>query len=119
MLSKKNRVDRKAIEKIFKEGKITNSSHLILKFIVNPQNTIPKVSFIAPKTVSKKATIRNLLRRRGYAVLKKYINSLPLGFVGAFVFSKKATQVFGGRKNKNYNPIQNIESEIKIIIKKL
>jgi len=118
MLPKKNRADKKTIEKIFKEGRFVSSSNLTLKFIKGNKD-IKQISFITPKTASKKAVVRNLLRRRGYSVLKRYFKDIPSGFVGAIVFGKKSTSVFAGIKNKNYNPISNLENEIKNILNKI
>ncbi len=128
MLPKKNRLDRKLVEQIFKQGRFVNSANLSFKFILQPhpspllkgegvKNT--RISFITPKTASKKAVVRNLLRRRGYAVLKKYINQFPTSITGAFVFGKKSAEVFGGKKTKVYNPILNLDSEIKNILSKI
>ena len=119
MLPKKNRLDKKIVENIFKNGSFVNSSNLTLKFISNKNTTPPRFSFITPKTASKKAVVRNLLRRRGYTVLKKYFKNFHNGFVGAFVFGKESVEVFGGRKNKTYNPILNLENEIKNILSKI
>ncbi len=130
MLPKKNRLDRNMVEKIFKEGRFVNSANLSFKFILPPRlPTSPqpspcqgeggRISFITPKTASKKAVVRNLLRRRGYNVLKKHFSIFPAGFAGAFIFGKKSVVVFGGRKNKIYNPIQNLEAEVKNILSKI
>ena len=88
MLPKKNRADTKVVEKIFKEGRFLVSPNLTFKFIFGDKNSLPRISFIAPKSVAKLAVKRNLLRRYGYAVLAKYINQFPAGLVGAFVFKK-------------------------------
>ena len=69
MLPKKNRADRKAVEKIFKEGKFINSQNLTFKFLPN-SSTLPQISFIVPKNVAKLAVKRNYLRRLGYSALK-------------------------------------------------
>lgn len=119
MLPKKNRANKEAIDQIFKKGRFFNSNNLTFKFILEKNTKKPIISFIAPKTVAKKAVMRNLLRRRGYAILEKNIESFPVGIVGAFVFGKKSVEVFGKRKNINYNPISNLEDEIKIIINKI
>ncbi len=119
MLAKKNRADKKNIEKIWKEGRFLGSFNISLKFILIPGTTHPRVSFIVPKTVSKKATERNFLRRRGYAVIQKKLNLLPKELVGAFVFGKNSIRVFGGRKNKENNPILNLNKEIGTIINRL
>lgn len=118
MLPKKNRVDRKTVEKIFKEGRYVNSNNLTLKFIQN-KSAYRQISFVVPKTVSKKAVMRNLLRRRGYAVIKAYMDKFPASFEGVFLFGKKSASLFGGTKNKTRNPIKELENEIKIVISKL
>ncbi len=118
MLSKKNRVNKKLIDIIFKEGKFINSPNLTLKFIKEGFLS-PKIAFITPKTTSKKAIDRNLLRRRGYFIIKKYLKCFPTGFDGAFVFGKKSMEIFGGKKNKIKNPVKSLENEIKIILYKL
>jgi len=111
MLPKKNRADKKAIEKIFKEGRFINSSNLTLKFLNNVHTGYghARVSFIVPKTVEKKATRRNSLRRKGYLILKKYWNKIPNDFVGVFIFNKI----------KEGNLLKNIEEDIKAILNKI
>lgn len=118
MLSKINRSDRKDIKQIFEFGRFVNSQNLTLKFILEKTKN-KKVSFIVPKTVSKKAIIRNLLRRRGYAILRKYFSRIPVGFKGVFLFGKKSVNAFGGRKTKTFNPILNLENEIKNLLHKI
>lgn len=107
MLPKKNRAGTKAVEKIFKQGKFLNSPSLTFKFILTPDSGTPRISFIVSKTVSKKAVSRNFLRRRGYNVLKKYINKFPVGILGVFIFKK------------SINSILEIEDEVKTILKKI
>jgi len=87
MLPKKNRLDKKTIEKIFKEGKFISSSSLTLKFLM-PQEKKRQMSFIVPKNVAKLAVKRNLLRRKGYVALEKYFKNFPIGFLGVFIFKK-------------------------------
>jgi ribonuclease P protein component len=107
MLPKKNRADKKAIEKIFKEGRFINSADLSFKFIKTYESNLPCISFIAPKNIAKLAVKRNLLRRRGYSVLGKYIKDFPSGIVGVFVFKKFQ------------DSIVIIENEIKNILSKI
>jgi|SRR3989344_2205506 len=104
MLPKENRADKKAIEKIFKEGKFINSPNLTFKFILS-RNNAKRISFIVPKTVAKLATKRNLLRRRGYSALEKHINHFPAGLTGAFIFKKPE------------NDVSILENEIKTVFR--
>jgi len=123
MLSKNNRINKKLTERVFKEGKFINSPNLTLKFLIfkktEKENTLPRISFIVPKTVSKKAVDRNLLRRRGYFIFKKHLKRPPFGFVGTFIFNKKSMTLFGCRKNKTRNPIKELENEIENILNKI
>ncbi|MDO8659395.1 MAG: ribonuclease P protein component [Candidatus Parcubacteria bacterium] len=90
MLPKKTRVNTREIDRIFKDGKFITSPSLTFKFILNytSTSTPSRISFIAPKSIAKLAVKRNLLRRRGYRALAKYIDQFPLGLIGAFVFKK-------------------------------
>ncbi len=106
MFPKKNRADKKTIEKIFKEGKFVNSPNLTLKFIKTFNNK-KQISFITPKTLSKKSVVRNSLRRRGYIILKKYFNTFPAGFFGVFIFRKRQDNILI------------LENEIKSILNKI
>lgn len=113
MLPKNTRLNKNDIEILFKKSFFANSDNLTLKFLNNQAN-LTKIAFITPKNVSKLAVKRNLLKRRGYNIIKKYINLLPEGFVGAFVFGKKSLGVFGVK-----NGVQELENEIKTILKKI
>jgi ribonuclease P protein component len=107
MLKKKNRADKNAVGKIFKEGKFLNSLNLTFKYILTKDSLIPRISFIVPKSVAKLAVKRNLLRRHGYTVLQKYTDQFPAGILGVFVFKKYQDDV------------SIIENEIKNILSKI
>lgn len=106
MLPKKNRVSTKEVDKIFKEGKFLISPSLTFKYFKNTDKIV-KISFIAPKNIAKLAVKRNLLRRRGYTALLKYIDQFPAGFVGVFIFKKYQDDV------------SILENEIKNILTKI
>jgi ribonuclease P protein component len=123
MLPKNNRADKKAVEKIFKKGAFVNSNSLSLKYILENNTTSPRISFIVPKAVEKRAVKRNSLRRRGYIILKKYFSKIPNRFLGVFIFNKikparnaSSTADAGGEK-EFLSEI--IEKDIKIILTKL
>jgi len=119
MLLKKNRVDKKLFELILQKGKFINSPNLSFKFFNQKGTLLPRISFVVPKIITKSAVKRNLLRRRGYIVLAKYIESLPQSLVGVFFFNKNSLELFGGRKSKQYNGEENLENEIKFILNKI
>jgi ribonuclease P protein component len=87
MLPKIHRADTKTVEQIFKEGKFLNFPSFTFKFILT--NTAErKISVLVPKSLAKLAVKRNFLRRRGYNILKKYINLFPAGLTGVLIFKK-------------------------------
>ena len=112
MLPKKNRADKKTVDKIFKKGVFVGSTNLILKYINENNQNEPQISFIAPKGVAKRAVDRNSLKRRGYLILQKYIQYFPLGFSGAFVFGKNSLILY----NLLYF-IQNIVESLQKVMK--
>ncbi len=107
MLAKKNRADKKAIEKVYKNGRFLNSLHLSFKFNKDPSSTLARISFTVPKTVSKLAVKRNYLRRQGYNALEKFLPIIPKQVVGIFVFKKYPKE------------ISEIENEVKEILNKI
>lgn len=115
MLLKKNRADKKAVEKIFKDGKTINSPELTFRFLFTGGKE-KRISVVVPKGIVKKAVDRNRLRRVAYSVLQKNINKLPTGLLGVFVFKKY--QAFPGSLPPREN-ILIIENEIKNIFNKL
>ena len=107
MLSKKNRVDKKGVDLVFKKGGLINSPTFSFKFILDSSYFSPRISFIVSKKISKLAVRRNFLRRKGYLALEKHINKFPSGFLGVFVFKKAEENVL------------KIENEIKEILNKI
>ncbi len=119
MSLKVGRIGKKDIEQLFKKGRYITTPHLTLKFLNNLNfNEKSKISFITPKTVSKKAVERNILRRRGYAILKNNLIKIPDNFIGVIIFGKKSCPLFGGRKTKKNNPFVNLSEEIKNLFEK-
>ena len=119
MLKKGNRLDRSSIGKVFKEGCFISGKSLNFKFIISEDRFTRAVSFIVPKSISKRSRDRNLLRRRGYAILKESLADLPKGIKGAFIFGPASLKLYGGYKSKTKSPIDNLRHAIKEIIYKI
>ncbi|HPS21478.1 MAG TPA: ribonuclease P protein component [Candidatus Paceibacterota bacterium] len=115
MFAKKNRASKKDIDEIFKDGSFINSANLTFKFLIKKENSFKKVSFIVPKSVSKKAIIRNKLRRLGYLVLEKHTDLLPNGTLAVFVFKNSA----GFLDKTKKEAFLNLEKEILFILSKI
>lgn len=88
MLAKKNRINKKEINQIFKKSSFLYNQNFTLRFQTITKNTNTKVSFIVPKNIAKQAVKRNYLRRLGYRALKQNTNQLSPGFLGVFVFKR-------------------------------
>jgi len=106
MLPKKNRVDKKNIDLLFEKGTFIASPLFTFKYLIQKSPQV-RISFIAPKKIAKLAVKRNFLRRKGYLILKKYIEQFPLGTLGVFIFKKPEEDIL------------KIENEIKKILSKI
>jgi len=75
MLSKKYRIPKSLIALTIKRGFSVYTTNLTLKYL--PYKTeIPLFAFIIPKKVSKRAVVRNKLKRRVKAVIKNILNNI-------------------------------------------
>src|SRR3989344_3637146 len=84
MLLKKNRLEKKAVDEIFKHGRVLNTGSLTFKYISG--SSLRRISFIAPKGLAKTAARRNSLRRQGYLALERHWERVPQGIAGVFIF---------------------------------
>lgn len=66
----------------------------------------PQYAFVAPKSIAKKAIIRNGLRRKGYGALRLQV--LP-GCAGVFIYKKEGLKA--GTKD--------IQKDLEFILKKI
>lgn len=79
MLSKNNRVRKKKdIERIFKKGKSFRKDFLVLKTVKNDLNAI-RFAFIVSQKISKKANVRNKIKRKLREVVRLKMKLLKPG----------------------------------------
>lgn len=64
-------------------GKAVRGRSISLKYLIDTR-TDYQVAVIVSKKVSKKAVVRNLLRRRTYAAIREHSALIPDGFKGVF-----------------------------------
>ena len=80
MLSKENRLKKKKdFEKLFKDGASFQEKFLALKINKNNLNN-NRFGFIVSKKVSKKAVVRNKIKRQFREIVRKGINNYQKGF---------------------------------------
>lgn len=93
MLSRKFKIERKIFPKDLKAGRVFYSPHLSL-FVFKHQTDKPsKFSFVASSKVSKKATERNLLKRRSYDIVGALLAFLRPSHLCIFYFKKGADKI--------------------------
>ncbi len=89
MLSQKKRVQRPLFPRVVKAGKTYSSPYLSIRVLFAPEVATPsKHSFVVSKKVAKSAPKRNLLKKRGYSVIKNLGNKIPEGFVLIYYVKK-------------------------------
>ena len=85
MLPKVNRLTKKKdFERVFKEGKGFKEDFLILKFIKNDLK-ISRFGFVVSKNFSKKATLRNKIKRRLRELVKTKLTKIKKGIDGVMI----------------------------------
>lgn len=93
MLPRKRKVGIELFPFVLKKGKTVSSEHFSFKFapILGIQES--KFSFVVSGKVSKKATERNLLKRRGYVMVKKIPTLKKIPIAGVFFAKQGATKL--------------------------
>lgn len=108
MLPKKNRMNKKTFDSVFKDGFVVHSPIFMFKY-KNSSDNLGHFAFVAPKTVAKNAVKRIFLRRKGYNSLKN--KDLP-AISGIFIY-KKGVDIAVETKDVSQN-IDIILSKIRI-----
>ena len=108
MLKKKQRVSKELFKEVFKKSKTLSSNHLSFRFYRETAVFRSKFSFIVSKNISKKATIRNLLKRRGYSIIKQNLKKIKNSYIGFFSF-KKGAEIL---------PFGQIKAEVEALLRK-
>lgn len=105
MLPKKRKVGTELFPTILKRGKTVSSKYFSFKFAPVSGATESRFSFVVSGKVSKKATERNLLRRRGYVVLKKNNALKKIPVAGVFFARSGATKLSYGALEQEVNDL--------------
>jgi len=91
MLPKKHRLAKSAeVKKTTAKGRSFFNPYFVVKFLKGAEH--PKATVIVSTKVSKKAVVRNALKRTVRSVLKDYIEKLPAGSY-AFIVKSSAAKI--------------------------
>lgn len=85
MLPRKNRLNKKEVENVFKKGKKFVGKFLILKIEKKEKRAYSSFSAIVPIKVSKKSTDRNKIKRKIRESLREKLPQIKPGFQGIFI----------------------------------
>ena len=104
VLSKKNKLKKKDLNKILRKGKRFNGEILLLIIFKNDlKNT--RVGLIISKKVSKKAVVRNKIKRRIYSLIRNKLSKIKTGFDVLIITRPEI-------KEKNFFEINKILSKV-------
>ncbi|MFA6094558.1 MAG: ribonuclease P protein component [Candidatus Paceibacterota bacterium] len=87
MLPKKERIKREEMESILAKGALKHSRLFSVR-VMKKDVLLSKYSFVVSKKVAKLAVERNLLRRRGYSIIKELQSRIVPGFNIVFFYKK-------------------------------
>jgi len=106
MLDKKNCLKKKKdFQKVIKQGKKIEKDFLVLKFSENIIKNVSRIGFVVSQKISKKAHLRNKIKRRLREIIKDNLDNLKPGYDLIF-FTKKAI------KEKDFLEIEKIVKQI-------
>jgi ribonuclease P protein component len=89
MLPKTNRLkSKKDFDRVFKEGKGFKEGPLFLKIAKNNLGNV-RFGFVVSKKVSKKATLRNKLKRQMRELIRLRLGRIKKGIDGVLIISSK------------------------------
>lgn len=86
MLPKNQRITKELVEKTIRQGKSFQTEYLTLKTLFTQESN--SFGFVVSKKVSKKAVERNLLKRRGRYIIRKYLANFKKGILAVFIFKQ-------------------------------
>jgi ribonuclease P protein component len=108
MLFKENRLKKdKDFKRVFKEGKGAKEGFLFFKWAPNKLK-ISRFGFVVSQKVSKKAVLRNKIKRRLREIIRARTPRIKKGIDGIFIASQ-------GLIEKNYKELERL---VDIIFKK-
>lgn len=86
---------------LYNRGKTVRSRFIGLKFVANPRRQDCRLAVVVTKKISKKAPLRNLMRRRLYEVMRlQWPMILPGHDIILTVFDAEISQLTPGQLNK-------------------
>lgn len=89
-----SKINREIFDNLLKKGKNTHSPLLSLRYMpILDNQPLSSFSFVISGKIAKKATERNLFKRRGRHIIRKLKNKINNGFVGAFFAKSGSTKV--------------------------
>lgn len=105
MLPKANRLKKKKdFEKVFKEGKRFKEDFLFLKIRKNNLK-VSRFGFVVSQKISKKATIRNKIKRRLRELVRLKLPKIKTGIDGALIVKE-------GLENKDFWEIEELMDKL-------
>ncbi len=84
MLSRRKKVSSRLFGEVIKRGRSLHAPHIYLKVAPLSKDGMTKFSVTIPKKIEKRATKRNLVKRRIYSVVREYIKRVPENYAGVF-----------------------------------
>lgn len=92
MLKKKHRLSKnKDIRRVFKEGRSFRHHFMSVKYTKN-NLAVSRFAFIVSNKISKKATIRNKIKRRLRASISLYLKHITFGYDIAVIMYPEAVK---------------------------
>ncbi len=74
-------------------GTIQQSPFFGLSYFIDKNSSVNRIGFIISKKISKKAVVRNKIRRQISEIIYKEFENLPRGFTGIFLIRQNILDI--------------------------
>lgn len=113
MLAGDNRLRRSEdFKRAMREGKRAVSANLVMHQVLMTNSTPPRVGFIVPKRFVKKASARNLIKRRLRHLVREMLPDFPAGSLSVFSLRNDAQQLsFGQLRDQVMRLLEKMEKK--------
>ena len=109
MLAKKNKLDTRLFKETLKAGRSYYFDFFSIKVLKNTSSENSRVAFVASKKQFKTAVERNLIRRKGFNIIKNLYKNIAPSYILIFFLKKEATQLsFDDFRKKIFDALKKI-----------
>lgn len=107
---------RSSLKFLFSNGRTEHSSCMAFRYMLNTKNDLPRIAVVVSKKISKRAVVRNKIRRRIYEIVRQNLECINMPIdIAIIVRSNKIIEISHNElSNAIVKHLNNIIKSVKI-----